>query len=109
MDIQKLIAQHIKMTPELQAALMQYIKIETHKKGSQLLIEGDICRKMYFVEKGIIRFYYTNDAGKDITHWFALEQSFLTEVVSFFSQTESEYYLETLEDCTLFYLDLRWS
>lgn len=106
MTPQELIAQHVKMTPDLVAAISQRINIEEHKKGTTLLQEGDICRKLYFVEKGMIRFFYTNEMGKDITHWFAPEQSFLTEVVSYFNQSPSQYYLEVLEDSTLLTITL---
>lgn len=106
MTVLELISEHIKMTPELLEAITKNVVIENHKKGTTLLQEGDVCRKLYFVEKGMIRFFYTNKNGKDITHWFAPEQSFLTEVVSFFNQAASEYYIETLEDSTLFTLTL---
>ncbi len=106
MIILELIDQHIKLTPEMLEAITQRVVLENHKKGTTLLREGDVCRKLYFVEQGMIRFYYTNEEGKDITHWFAQEQSILTEVISYFNQTASEYYLETLEDSTLLTLTL---
>ena len=37
---------------------------------------------MYFLEKGALRGYYTPD-GKEITHWFAFEQDFVTSFHSF--------------------------
>lgn len=88
----------------LRPLLEQFIgfgKKEVYKKGDILLREGKICRKLFFIEKGVLRFYYLNKDGQDITHWFLLENDFITEINSFLQQVESEYYLEVLEDCTL--------
>lgn len=75
---------------------------EVYPKGATLLEEGKICRKLFFVEKGILRFYYINEEGEDITHWFLLENDFVTEINSFIQQEASEYYLETLEDSVVY-------
>jgi CRP-like cAMP-binding protein len=77
------------------------IKIEEYKKGDILLREGEYCKKVFYVEKGCLRFFYYDKEGKDITHWFILEGEFITEVDSVFQEKPSEFYIETLEDCTL--------
>ncbi|MCP4439615.1 MAG: Crp/Fnr family transcriptional regulator [Aureispira sp.] len=81
-------------------------KREEHPKNIQLLQAGRTCRKLYFIEKGILRFYYYNDAGKDITHWFRFENSFITELDSFLNKTESSYYIETLEETVVYSISL---
>ncbi|BDS10439.1 Crp/Fnr family transcriptional regulator [Aureispira anguillae] len=80
---------------------LSFSQKEVYKKGTILLEEGKICRKLYFIKEGTLRFYYLNEEGEDITHWFLLEGDFITEINSFIEQSESEYYLEVLEDCTL--------
>lgn len=82
-------------------AFLAFSKKEEHPKNTVLLREGQVSRKIYFVKKGILRFYYYNEEGKDITHWFLLENGFITEIDSFLKGTESQYYIETLEDCVL--------
>lgn len=89
------------LLPKLKADISSMTKVEMHKKADVLLREGEICRKIFFVEKGCLRFYYYDDDGKDITHWFLFEGEFITEVDSVFQQKPSEFYLEALEDCTL--------
>lgn len=76
-------------------------KKEEYKKGEIILRAGKIYRKLYFVREGILRFYYTSEQGNDITHWFLMEESFITDINSFIAQEESEYSLEVLEDCSL--------
>lgn len=79
---------------------------EKHPPNVQLLRAGKICRKIYYIERGILRFYYYNEQEKDVTHWFRFEQAFITEIDSFIGQQESDYYIETLEDCILYSISL---
>lgn len=66
---------------------------------NQLLVEqGQVCRYLYFIEKGIGRSYYLNQDGKEITQWFFGEEKFMTSLESFFQERPSLYYLEVLED-----------
>jgi CRP-like cAMP-binding protein len=80
-------------------------KKEEHNKGETLLRAGRICRKLYFIEKGALRFYYINEEGKDITHWFLFENDFITELESFLFKKESDYSIEVLEDTVLYSMD----
>ena len=77
-------------------------KREDWEKGKHLLREGEICKKLFFVEKGALRFYYNNEEGKDITHWFLFENDIITEINSFLGQEPSKYFLETLEDSVVY-------
>ncbi len=76
-------------------------KEEIFPKHSMLVKEGEFCKKIYLVKKGTLRFFYYNEQGDDITHWFLVENSFITEIDSFLQQKPSSYYIETLEDCEL--------
>lgn len=106
MTILKTISEQNNFSPAFLAALSQRFKLENHSKESILLKEGDLCRKLYTIQKGCLRFYYIDTEGKDITHWFSFEGDFMTELNSFFSQAPSDFYLETLEDCQLLTLNL---
>ena len=77
---------------------------EFHPKGEILLKAGVIFKKLYFIKKGAIRFYYINDNGDDITHWFIFDNDFVTELDSFYRGSPSQYYMETLEDTELLVL-----
>ena len=54
-------------------------------KNDYILTEGKICRHLYFLQQGALRGYYNLD-GKDITHWFAFENDFVTSFHSFITQ-----------------------
>ena len=52
------------------------------------------------MEQGAIRGYYTVD-GKEITHWFAFEQNFVTSFHSFITSQPSVENIQLLEGCVL--------
>ena len=70
-------------------------------KGHFLHIPEKICNKMYFVERGIVRTYYNHD-GKDVTVYFTVEGEMVTAIDSFIQRKPSKYYIELLEDTTLY-------
>ena len=69
-------------------------------KGSFLITEGKVCNQVYFLEYGCLRGFYNMD-GKEITYWFAFENSFVTSFFSFVSRQTSMENIQLLEDSTL--------
>ena len=47
-----------------------------YKKYSLLLKKGSLSKEVFYIEEGIVRQFYTKD-GKDITHAFYAENSFI--------------------------------
>jgi len=70
---------------------------EIYPKNTMLINQGEISRRLYFVENGMGRSYYLKKDGKEITQWFFGSGKFMASADSFFQQTPSLYYLETLE------------
>lgn len=64
------------------------------------MTEGKICRYLYFLEKGALRGFYNLD-GKDITHWFAFENEFVTSFHSFSTQQPAIENIQLLEGSIL--------
>lgn len=86
---------------ELQDIISNFEK-ETLSKNTMLIEQGQVCKKLYFVEKGMGRSFYLKEDGKEVTQWFFGVGKFMTSVDSFFQQSASLYYLETLEDSTVY-------
>lgn len=82
--------------------ILSFFKKEAVPKNHTLVRQGEICRSLYIVEKGMGRSYYLNENGKEITQWFFGVGKFMSSVDSFFQQSPSLYYLEVLEDTTLY-------
>lgn len=70
-------------------------------KGEKLLQEGDVCKFMYYVEKGMVRqFYYKS--GRDVTEHFSYEGRIVICIESFLKQNPSRLMVEALENTWLF-------
>jgi CRP-like cAMP-binding protein len=70
------------------------------KKQSILLKVGEIESHLYFITKGIVRFYVPREES-DLTFGFLFENEFVTGYDSFLTQTPSEYQIETLTETVL--------
>lgn len=72
----------------------------TLSKNEYLLKEGKVCRHLYFLEKGALRGFYNLD-GKEVTHWFAFENDFVTSFHSFITQSPAVENIQLLEGSIL--------
>ena len=70
------------LPPAAQNALLNSLEKTVLSKNEFLLKDRQICRQLYFLEKGALRGFYNSD-GKEITHWFAFENDFVTSFYSF--------------------------
>lgn len=75
------------------------------KKETVLLEEGKVCRHLYFLESGLLRFFVWKD-GNDITKFFTEAPYCLTSQKSFVSQQPAKESIETLEDSVLWQMSL---
>jgi len=71
------------------------------KKGKLILKEDQRCDYFYFVIKGLVRVYYIDLHGNEITHWFAAENSMITSPFSFLKKEKNILYFEAVEDTDL--------
>ena len=75
-------------------------KEKKYKKGAFFLAEGQTCKQVGFVTKGILR-YYINHDGEDKTYDFAQENNFVCNYESFIPQVPSTKSIQALEDCCI--------
>lgn len=100
----KIIRSKVNLSQELATAIKENFVCQEYPKKTQLLREHQYCQKLFFLEKGTIRtFYYHN--GKDISSWFYNEEHFVSSWYSFYNQAPSFEYIETLDDCTIYFID----
>jgi CRP-like cAMP-binding protein len=70
------------------------------KKGEHLLKAGDVCRYIFFIETGLVRYYINND-GVEQTNYFNKENEFVCDYMSFLPQSPSYVNIQSLEDTTI--------
>jgi CRP-like cAMP-binding protein len=74
------------------------------RKRQYLLQEGDVCKYIAFVEKGILRSYSLDEKGNEHIIQFAFEGWWISDQLSFFTGEPSSYTIDALEDCELLLL-----
>lgn len=80
--------------------LLPQISIVNLKMNEYFLKEGQTCKKLAFIEEGLVRIYYLFD-GKEITKCFCRENSITCSYSSMITQTPSQSSIQALEDTKL--------
>ena len=80
--------------------LSSFERFSIRKK--ELLLEPDnLCEHLYFVIKGCLRSYFVDDKGTEHIYQIRMDNQWISDLESFFSQEPSKYYIEALEDSQL--------
>jgi CRP-like cAMP-binding protein len=93
-NIENLITLH----PAETDIVISLFKEKTYKKGDYFLSEGQICKQVGFIAKGLMR-YYINHDGEEKTYAFSQENGFVCNYESFLPQSPSSKIIQALEDC----------
>lgn len=70
------------------------------KKGEYLLRQDEVCKKSYWIEKGIARKYYLND-GKEITTELYFDNDIAISFDSYCLQKPGREFIQALTDITV--------
>jgi CRP-like cAMP-binding protein len=90
----------IHLSDESKMALFYCFKKFEFPKGHILVKPNDICKHLYFIEKGSARIFYYKE-GKDITDGFRGDETLLATMVSFIKKKPDKRGIELLEDSSL--------
>jgi len=78
----------------------------TFKKGELVHNADTICKKSYFIQKGLLRTYFIKD-GKEISEYFSSENEWVNSPRSFMKQQIDIYYIDALEQTECFCLNVK--
>lgn len=90
----------VPLTAEEETQIASYLTPKKLRKRQYLLQEGDVCKTIAFVEKGILR-EYSVDNGEDYIIQFALEGWTISDLFSFLTGEPATYNIDALEDAEL--------
>jgi len=79
-------------------------KKQVHKNDF-LLMQGEICKYSFFVEKGLLRYYSIDAKGKEHILQFAPEGWFVSDRESLYFNQPSQYFIQAMEDSVVVVLD----
>ena len=67
------------------------------KRRGFILQEGDVCKHFTFVVSGCLKMYVIDLAGKEHNLQFAIENEWISDLVSFYQEIPSNVYIEAIE------------
>lgn len=90
----------ITLSPAEIELVKSLFKERVYKKGDFFLAEGQVCKQVGFVVKGLMR-YYINHDGEEKTYAFSKENDYVCNYESFLPQSPSSKIIQALEDCNM--------
>jgi CRP-like cAMP-binding protein len=94
------INEKISISDEEFEQITQLVYVKNFKKNDIILCHGELCHFIGFLNQGLIRSYYIDDNGKEITTKFFFENCLFTYVEGFIENSASNKTFVALEDCT---------
>lgn len=99
------VRQFVTLTRDEERLLLSSVTLRDVPKNKTLVSFGDIASEVYFINSGCMRYYYITDEGSEVTGFIYEEGMFAGTIESFFTQSPSNQYLETVTDCELLVLN----
>lgn len=85
---------HLEQLPEIPV-------LKEVKRGDVLLRNGQVCDHIFFVIKGVLRFYAIDDLGKEHILQFATENWWMADRNNLCDHQPSVYFIDAVEDSTI--------
>jgi len=83
------------------AVIKKYLTPKKLRKKQYLLQEGDVCKYVAFVEKGVLKSYTIDEKGSEHIIQFALEGWLISDLYSFLTGEPATYTIDAIEDSEL--------
>lgn len=101
--IKQSLLSYVKLSETELTAFCERLQTKTLARKEFLLIEGDVCKSLYFINQGCLRYFYVVD-GEEKTGQFFFENSWFTDLESFLSEQPSLQNVQALESTQLMVL-----
>lgn len=99
------IRRYVELDDQEVLVLNKYTKLLNLKKKEDLLKEGQICRALYFVEKGCLRMFFTDKKAVEQITQFALDGWWIADYFSFIDNQPSDYTIQAIEEAKIIAID----
>ena len=103
-DIARELARKYSTTTHDELDLLESILVPMKfAKGAMVLNEGEVCKNIYYIDKGLLRqFYYKND--KELTEHLGVENTIVMCIESLFREEPTHLLVEALEPTIIYAL-----
>jgi CRP-like cAMP-binding protein len=91
----------ITLTEADKAIFRQHVIVKKLRKRQYLLQEGEICKSVAFVSKGMLRSYFVDEKSSEHIIQFAPEGWFISDLYSFITEDYSNLNIDAIENSEL--------
>lgn len=96
----------VSLTEEEKTELQSFFSVKKLKKKQYLLQEGDVCKCLSFVNKGLLKSYFTDEKGGENINMFAFEGWWISDFKSFINQEKAVLNIDAVEETELLMITL---
>lgn len=93
----------VKLSENELTEFYEKLQVKSLARKEFLLTEGNLCKSLYFVNQGCLRYFYVVD-GEEKTGQFFFENSWYTDLESFLSEQPSMQNIQAIENTELLVL-----
>lgn len=97
----KNIGAHIQLDKAERDFFLSLLHVKKLQRKEFLLQQGEVCLTENFIVQGCLRVYTIDDSGFEHIVTFGIEGWWISDLLSFFTGTETFYYIDALEDTEL--------
>lgn len=98
------IQQVLPMSPAKVGVIAEKFKPLKIEKNNYLLKTGKVCSESHFIEKGIVRSYTYDVKGNEVTTAFYSQNSFASDLLSFFKRSPTRENIQAVTNCETWYI-----
>ncbi|RQO40521.1 cyclic nucleotide-binding protein [Chryseobacterium sp. KBW03] len=96
----------VDITEEQKSQLQSFFTLKKLRKKQYLLQEGDICKCLSFVSKGLLKSYFLDEKGNENINMFAFEGWWISDFNSFINQEKSVLNIDAIEETEVLMITL---
>lgn len=85
------------LPPEEEEKLIDKLQLKVLHKNDCFIKEGQVPKRMAFINKGLFRYYYIDEKGAEFTKGFFAAGSFLSSYTAMLQQSASKFAIEALK------------
>ena len=76
------------------------LQLKSYKRKETIVAQGSVCKYLYFINKGCIRYFYTIE-GEEHTGQFFFENGWYSDLESFLTQIPTQQTIQAIEPTEL--------
>ncbi|WP_300691142.1 Crp/Fnr family transcriptional regulator [Chryseobacterium sp.] len=97
----------VDITEDQKKQLQSFFTFKKLKKKQYLLQEGDICKCLSFVSRGLLKSYFSDEKGNEHINMFAFEGWWISDFNSFIHQEKAVLNIDAVEETEILMITLQ--